>query len=110
MQRSPAKLVNKKVTTLSMRCTKQDQGNNSPAGNSSQNNDLLDDLRVSGTKAKATFGSKKIISTLNLHTQSKKKLDGGASPRNTTLNKWNNRTDGSYDMPSVTHASPRGMG
>ena len=52
---------------------------------------MLDDLRVSGKKAKqTTFGSKKDIGTLNLASpKDKKDKLGSQSPKSNTMNKWN---------------------
>ena len=80
-----------------------------PAGDQSQNTDLMDDLRVSGTRAQqATFGSRKDINTLNIHqsSKSKERMQGGSqSPRSTTLNKWP-KTDDSAAPTLSPRADP----
>lgn len=90
-----------------MRRTNQDQSHSPVANNATTNHDLLDDLRVSGVKkARATFGSpNKVISTLDIQTHSKHRLEGqSGSPRSNTVNKWNKT--GSVKPSTI---SPRGV-
>lgn len=106
MIRQPAKHVAKKVTTLSIRRNRQDQSGSPPA----ENTDLRDELAIAGIKAKQEkFNTRKEVNTLTLKRKSNKDGQGSSSPKNNSINKWNNSVMHSLASPHVaggTDASP----